>query len=64
MTRSKRKEQKERPDRKRSSPGESASEGSEAGPILALLEVDPDGNVSDEEIRHFMREPGLPENKD
>jgi hypothetical protein len=33
-------------------------------PVLALLKVDEDGNVSEEEIGRFMRELGLPENKD
>jgi hypothetical protein len=32
--------------------------------VLALLKVDEDGNVPEEEIGRFMREVGLPDNKD
>ena len=46
--------------RKRSSP----EKGAPDQPILALLKVDEDGTVSDEEISRFMRELGLPETKD
>jgi hypothetical protein len=45
---------------KRSLSGKSVSDK----PVLALLKVDEDGNVPEDEIGRFMRELGLPENKD
>ena len=46
----------------------SATEGAPHGPeprwTLALLKVDPDKGVSEEEFRLFLRELGLPEAKD
>ena len=42
----------------------SREKGARAKPLLGLLKVDEDGNVSEEEIGRLMRELGFPETKD
>ena len=42
----------------------SPEKGARDKPALALLKADEDGNVSDKEIRRFMRELGFPETRD